>query len=281
MIRLLLIASIVLSLASAFLAYQTKVRGGVVLEDRDASQKKALSAQEQLSKEKAQKKDLEGKLQSSEKQTAELKASVEKSKADFAQVKEEATKLEGRVKEKEAELERVKVEMTKPKVAEASEVTAQWEAKLADLRGQLEKSNQAAQEQERRAEELTKKIAEMQRKKEQEIKQAVVKKQELIKKTVGRILAYDPEWNFVLVNIGDKNGVTPSSDLDVMRNGTPVAKLKVTRVQPDMITATVVPVKGGRATKLEAEDTVVFADGGVAAAALVGAAVGLDATKVP
>ena len=280
MIRLMLIASIVLSLGSAFLAYQTRVRGGVVIEDRDASQKRAKTVEEQLTKEKAQKKELETKLQTSEKQSGELKATVEKSKADLAQTKDESVKLEGRIKEKEVELERVKSEMSKPKVVENNEVSAQWEAKLADLRGQLEKSNLAAQEQERRAEELTKKIAELQKKKEEEVKRAVVKKQEVIKNTVGRILAYDPDWNFVVVDIGDKNGVTPASDLNVMRKGSPVAKLKITKVQPETVTAGVVALKSGKFVKLEAEDTVVFADGGAAAAALVGAA-SLDAAKVP
>jgi len=279
MIRLLLIASTVLSLASAFLAFQTKVRGGQLTEDRETAEKKAQTSQEQLNKEKKQKKDLEEKLAKAEKEGGELKTSAEKAKTDLTQAKDESTKLAESLKEKDSELRKAKEEMSKPKTEDLKAATAESEAKIADLRGQLEKAQQAAQQQETRAEDLVKQIAEMKRKKEEAVQKAIIAKKEAIKSTVGRVVAYNPDWNFIVVNIGDKNGVTSASNLEVQRSGKTVAKLQVTRVQPEETTAGLIALNGAKFVKIEPSDVVVFADGVVSSSASVSTT--LDTAKVP
>jgi hypothetical protein len=57
----------------------------------------------------------------------------------------------------------------------------------------------------------------------------------------GKILVADPKWNFVVVNIGEDQGVLEHGELLVNRNGKLVGKLVVRTVQKDRSVANVMP----------------------------------------
>ncbi len=57
----------------------------------------------------------------------------------------------------------------------------------------------------------------------------------------GKILAVDPKWDFVVLNVGEKEGVLENGELLVNRSGRLVAKLKIRSVQPDRCIANVLP----------------------------------------
>ena len=60
-------------------------------------------------------------------------------------------------------------------------------------------------------------------------------------KLTGKVLVADPKWNFVVLNVGEDQGVLKYGELLVNRNGALVAKLKVTSVQRDQCVANVMP----------------------------------------
>ena len=57
----------------------------------------------------------------------------------------------------------------------------------------------------------------------------------------GKVVVADPKWNFVVLNIGEDQGVKDSGELLVNRNGKLVAKVKVSTVQKDRSVANVLP----------------------------------------
>jgi hypothetical protein len=57
----------------------------------------------------------------------------------------------------------------------------------------------------------------------------------------GTVMAVDPKWNFVVLNIGEEQGVLPSGELLVSRDGRLVAKVIVSSVQKDRCIANLVP----------------------------------------
>jgi len=57
----------------------------------------------------------------------------------------------------------------------------------------------------------------------------------------GSILVADPKWNFVVLNIGENQGVLEHGELLVNRNGRLVAKVVVSSVQKDRCVANVMP----------------------------------------
>ena len=57
----------------------------------------------------------------------------------------------------------------------------------------------------------------------------------------GKILVVDPKWDFVVLNIGDDQGVMQDGELLVSRDGKLVAKVIVRSVEKDRCIANVMP----------------------------------------
>ena len=57
----------------------------------------------------------------------------------------------------------------------------------------------------------------------------------------GKVLVADPKWNFVVLNVGENQGVLEHGELLVNRNGRLVAKVVVRSVQKDRCIANVLP----------------------------------------
>jgi hypothetical protein len=57
----------------------------------------------------------------------------------------------------------------------------------------------------------------------------------------GKILVVDPKWDFVVLNVGEDQGVLTDGELLVSRSGTLVGKVKVRSVQKDRCIANLVP----------------------------------------
>jgi predicted nuclease with TOPRIM domain len=64
---------------------------------------------------------------------------------------------------------------------------------------------------------------------------------ELPENLVGKVLVADPKWDFVVLNIGSKQGAVEDGVMLVNRNGRLVAKVKLGSVQPDRSIANVLP----------------------------------------
>jgi hypothetical protein len=54
-------------------------------------------------------------------------------------------------------------------------------------------------------------------------------------------MAVDPKWDFVVLNVGEDQGVLPDGELLVSRDGKLVAKVIVRSVQKDRSIANLVP----------------------------------------
>lgn len=77
--------------------------------------------------------------------------------------------------------------------------------------------------------------------------------------TTGHVVAVNPGWNFVVIDVGDKRGASVNSPLLVMRGGQPVARLKITSVEPGSSIADVVPGSMARGQTVQPGDQIVFA----------------------
>lgn len=59
--------------------------------------------------------------------------------------------------------------------------------------------------------------------------------------TKGKIVAVDPKYDFVILDIGGKQGVLPNAKMLVNRDGKLIGKVKITSVEPDRSIANVMP----------------------------------------
>lgn len=57
----------------------------------------------------------------------------------------------------------------------------------------------------------------------------------------GQVVAMDPKWEFVVINIGRKHGALPGGELLVSRDGKLVGKIRIIRVEEDQSVANILP----------------------------------------
>lgn len=57
----------------------------------------------------------------------------------------------------------------------------------------------------------------------------------------GKVLVSDPKWQFVVLNVGEDQGVLPGGEVLINRGGKLVAKVKISSVQKDRSVANVIP----------------------------------------
>lgn len=73
---------------------------------------------------------------------------------------------------------------------------------------------------------------------------------------VGKIAAINPSWNFVVLNVGENNGLTKDSEMTVTRNGKAIGKIKVTSVEPLTSIGDIVPNSVAPGTAVQVGDQV-------------------------
>ena len=74
----------------------------------------------------------------------------------------------------------------------------------------------------------------------------------------GQVLAVDHNWNFVVLNLGNRNGVNNAAEMIVQRGGSMVGRVKITSVEPSQSVADIIPNSVPAGVDVRPGDTVVF-----------------------
>ena len=168
------------------------------------------------------------------------KADLENTRADLAKTREElsATKTElaaaqSKITELNDSLEKKEIELAeqKSKVDQLEQDKASLQIQIDDLNSQMVKSEEEMRDLQDQVATLEKIIKDMEGERGG--------KKLLPTGLTGRILAVNPDWNFVVLDIGSDVGVVPSAELIIHRNDQLVGKLRVSSVQKNMSIAEV------------------------------------------
>ena len=268
MIRILLFATIALSLVSASLAYLTRQKAEELAGSLKSTSQKATETVSSAAKLKEENKTAQSRIEELSKSVEEQKAQADKVSTNLKESESKGTKLEAEVAEKAKKAEALARQLEEAVAAAKPVAPAPDPAlvdKMAKLSDDLDKTKQAAEAEQKR---LMQKAVEL----EGRVAQLTLKNKTGndggtpggrsggigIQKTVsGTVVAVNEGWNFVVVDLGDKNGVTPETQLAVQRKGKVVANLKVTEVRPKHVSAGVEYAEGSRKEKIRLGDTVV------------------------
>jgi len=74
----------------------------------------------------------------------------------------------------------------------------------------------------------------------------------------GRILAVNPSWNFVVLNLGDRNGVLNNAEMLVKRGAQLVGKVRITSVEPSSSIADIVSNSVPHGLTIQPGDNVIY-----------------------
>jgi hypothetical protein len=268
MIRILLFATIALSLASASLTFLTRQKAEELAGNLKSTSQTVTETKSNASKLKEENKTAQARIEELSKSTEEQKTQADKIASNLKEIEAKGTKLEAEVAEKEKKVESLTRQLEEA-VAAAKPTTPMpdpaQEQKVAKLTEDLEKIRQSADAEQKRlmqkAVELEGKVAQLTAKNKAsnggDSAGGGVGGTGNKKAVTGTVVAVNEGWNFVVVDLGDKNGVTPETQLAVQRKGKVVANLKVTEVRPKHVSAGVEYAEGTSKDKVLLGDTVV------------------------
>lgn len=75
----------------------------------------------------------------------------------------------------------------------------------------------------------------------------------------GTVLAYNQVYNFVVLNLGAKQGVESNTEMLVLREGTLIGKIRISSVEPATAIGDIIPTSLARGVQVQTGDTVIYA----------------------
>ena len=175
-------------------------------------------------------------LAATQKEVTEIKAVLAEQAEGFEEMQDKLAEIEARGK-KEVDTTSV-VDELKEKLAEAEERATEAEKELASVQSRLASA------------EGQKQILE---------EDAARRREKVGRPGVeGRVTAVNSNWNFAILNLGDRHGISSGTPLLVKRGDTLVARLKVSSVEPSSSVADIESASKDMA--IEPGDTVIFAE---------------------
>src|SRR5207253_10577695 len=171
---------------------------------------------------------------------AEGEAKTGAAEDQLTQILNEKKQLEAKLQDKEAELLTLQKQNEEKQPASANPgapSSVELQAQLDDARQQLE----AAEREKTFLSEKVQAVKERSSQLEDEQKRRAVAHGKVGVK--GTILAVNQAYNFVVLNLGGRNGVEPHSEMLVVRDGTFIGKIRISSVEPstaigDVLTGT-------------------------------------------
>ncbi len=204
---------------------------------------------------------------------AEAKKAEEERDAATAKAEEAATKLtaaEGKVGGLETQVAEAKM-LAEMKAKEVEALTIKLgnmpttaapvgdDPRIAQLTADIQKAQAELTEARQVSESLSLRM------KDNETKLAAAEQKERARQSIsgraglqGRILAVNAGWNFVVLSVGDKQGVAVNAPLLVVRGSEPIARLRITSVEPSTSIADVIPGSVRKGVTVQPGDTVIF-----------------------
>jgi cell shape-determining protein MreC len=75
----------------------------------------------------------------------------------------------------------------------------------------------------------------------------------------GTVLAYNQAYNFVVLNLGARNGVETNSEMIVLREGTLIGKIRISSVEPATAIGDIISNSLARGVQVQPGDSVIYA----------------------
>ena len=210
----------------------------------------------------------------SEGKPTEAENRAAKAEAALVQVEKEKTDLQGKLDARQQEIAALRQRAAGTNDSPAASTTAPTEnAQSSDLQSQVDDLRRQLDGAEKEKALLAEKLQEAQERPAQarEAPKAESKKRRetttIQRENVssrragvhGTVLAYNQAYNFVVLNLGARNGVEPNSEMLVLRDGTLIGKIRVSSVEPATAIGDIMSNSLARGVQVQPGDSVIYA----------------------
>jgi hypothetical protein len=210
----------------------------------------------------AREKDLKGReaaVAAANARFGETRTKIASSEADLLKAQKENSDLQAKLRENETEifqlLKRLDAAEGKPVVTVNSPA-----ASIADLRMQLDEAKKQLGAAEREKTLLTDRIKAAQ---ERSTSPETEKQKRLpaggIPGIRGTVLAVNRAYNFVVLNLGGRQGVEPNTEMLVLRGGSFIGKIRISSVEPATAIGDIITSSLARGVQVQPGDIVIYA----------------------
>jgi cell shape-determining protein MreC len=202
----------------------------------------------------------ESPARATEDKIAEAENKAAKAEADLAQLQKEKADLQSRMDGSQNEIASLRQQL------EAAGKTAKpadspvpagsptdLQAQLDDVRHQLdsaEKEKAFLSEKLQSPQERATQPQEEKKRKEPAVRRTGVR---------GTVLAVNQAYNFVVLNLGARQGVEPNSEMLVLREGTLIGRIRISSVEPATAIGDIITSSLARGVQVQPGDTVIYA----------------------
>ena len=190
---------------------------------------------------------------------AEAENKAAKAEAELAQSQKEKSDLQSKVGASQNEIASLQKrieeaeKMAKPAANPATASTPELQAQLDDARHQLdsaEKEKAFLSEKLQPTQERSTQPQEEKKRRESGARKPGVR---------GNVLAVNQAYNFVVLNLGTRQGVEPNSEMLVLREGTLIGKIRISSVEPATAIGDIITSSLARGVQVQPGDIVVYA----------------------
>ena len=189
----------------------------------------------------------------------ETRTKIESTEAELIKAQKGKTDLQAKLRESEAEIAQL-LKRTSEAEGEPAVRANPSTASRADLQAQLEDAKKQLDAAERERALLSDKIRTSQ---ERSTQLETEKKRRLptggnpgIR---GTVLAVNRAYNFVVLNLGGRQGVEPNTEMLVLRGGSFIGKIRISSVEPATAIGDIITSSLARGVQVQPGDTVIYA----------------------
>ena len=257
--KILLFAAGVLLAASTGLGFMNMNRLKATQENFRQAEQKAKESAARADKSTKDLKASQGQLEAANKNAADLQGKLAAAVQEAASARSAAEENSGKIAAAAAELETSKAALAKMGGTNGptpgADPTVELNNRIRDLEAQVAEAKQVQLSLQAQAKTADTAARELRRK--EELRQRGMMTAGLS----GSVRAVDHNWNFVVLDLGDRQGVVNNAEMIVTRGGTLVGKLRVTSVEPGQSIADILPNSVPPGISVERGDRVIYAGG--------------------
>ena len=216
---------------------------------RDAAERKRLDEEKKI-------KAREATVGAAAAKVAETESRVAKAEAELVQLQAEKADLQTKLQANQTE-----VAALQKRVEEAGAKSADPGAPtLTEMQAQLDEARRQLENAERENVFLSEKIHSTQQRSTQLEEEKKRTETSVVRAGVrGTVLAVNQAYNFVVLNLGGRQGVEPNAEMLVLRDGTLIGKIRVSSVEPSTAIGDIIMSSLARGVQVQPGDIVIYA----------------------
>jgi predicted phage tail protein len=203
-------------------------------------------------------KDRDAAVAATNAQFGEAQTKIAASEAELTRAQEEKNDLQQQVRDNESEIAQLRKRIEEAEEKPAAPANSP-NVSTVDLRAQLEDVKKQLIAAEREKALLSDKIRASQERPNQSEAEKGKRLPARDPGIRGTVLAVNRAYNFVVLNLGERQGVEPNTEMLVLRGGSFIGKIRISSVEPATSIGDIITSSLARGVQVQTGDTVIYA----------------------